>query len=305
MDALPNKDKKNGCLFLFNSASLLLSCLTSFLSFICLSKGWFLSDPVAIDSAGVGGRTYVQCKYYGMLRKERARWSACSLWCHTRVCKSLCVFNAFWIFLLFSCKEQEATWRDGHQTQTLIGWDVPWTLSDHRHVFKPLVHFCWTIRSLISYRTKASSTNIIVSASTWHKMNQHLYVVLNIQLRATETIFFFKYWRLNVRTSVWVGKTHWQRLSYPSPLSFTFPWFCMIKDCISNWRVGFPLTLTCAKRRRQERPEKTADELKTQDYMAEIYQTYSSKAFQPWQLWPTHILQLWLWLYQLQTAAFC
>lgn len=101
--------KKNGCLFLFNSASLLLSCLTSFLSFICLSKGWFLSDPVAIDSAGVWGRTCVPRTYYGMLRKERARRSARSLWCHTQVCKSLCVLNAFCVCLLFSGEEQEAT----------------------------------------------------------------------------------------------------------------------------------------------------------------------------------------------------
>lgn len=146
--------KKNGCLFLINSASLLLSCLTSFLSFICLSKGWFLSDPVAMDSAGVWSRTCVQCTYYGMLRKERARWSARSLWCHTQVCKSLCVFNAFCVCLLSSREEQEATWRDGHQTQTLIGWYAPWTLSDHRHVLKPLVYFCWTIRSLISAGTE-------------------------------------------------------------------------------------------------------------------------------------------------------
>lgn len=68
--------------------------IESVASFIYLSRAWFVSDPVAMVSAPVWGRTCVYCIYYGMLRKERADWSAGALWWHIQVCGTLCVFNA-------------------------------------------------------------------------------------------------------------------------------------------------------------------------------------------------------------------
>lgn len=91
-----------------------------------------VSDPVAMVSAPAWGRTCVYCIYYGMLRKERADWSAGALWCHIQVCETLCVFNATGSRLLFSgkCWEQEAIWRDGHHNSN-SNWmgcsmNAPW-----------------------------------------------------------------------------------------------------------------------------------------------------------------------------------
>lgn len=74
---------------LLSSSLLFVSCLTSTLSFIYLSRARFVFDPVAMVSAPVWGRTCVYCIYYGMLRKERAVWSAGFLWCHIQVCAFL------------------------------------------------------------------------------------------------------------------------------------------------------------------------------------------------------------------------
>lgn len=54
----------------------------------------FVKSMVAMVSAPVWGWTCVYCMHYGMLRKEKAVWSAGALWCHIQVCETVCVFKA-------------------------------------------------------------------------------------------------------------------------------------------------------------------------------------------------------------------
>lgn len=84
----------------FFSSLLLDKHIESVSSFIYLSRAWFVCDPVAIVAAPVRCRTCVCCIYYGMLRKERADWSAGALWCHTQVCDC---FFLFFLLVLGSC----------------------------------------------------------------------------------------------------------------------------------------------------------------------------------------------------------
>lgn len=90
--------------------------IESVLSFIYLSRACFVSDPVAMVSASVWGRTCVYCIHYGMLRKDGADFSAGALWCHVQVCETLCFLMISNCLLRLSCKccEQEAICRDAH-----------------------------------------------------------------------------------------------------------------------------------------------------------------------------------------------
>lgn len=63
-----------------------------------------MCDPVSMASASVWDRTCVYCIYYGMLRKERAFWSAGGLWWHIQVCETVRVLKLGSSLLLFSGK---------------------------------------------------------------------------------------------------------------------------------------------------------------------------------------------------------
>lgn len=81
-------------------------------------------------SAPAWGRTCVYCMYYGMLRKERAVWSAGALWCRIQVCETVCVcvFSMLEAGVRSSSQGNAGSRRPREgmviTTQTLIEWDV-------------------------------------------------------------------------------------------------------------------------------------------------------------------------------------
>lgn len=91
-------------------------------SFICLSRAWFVSDPVAVVSAPVWGSTCVYCIYYARLRKEKAVWSVGALWCHIQECETVSVFNAVVRGKLGAARRPYSGMVS--TTLTVIGWDV-------------------------------------------------------------------------------------------------------------------------------------------------------------------------------------
>lgn len=120
-------------------------------SFIYLSSAWFVSDPVAMVSAPAWGRTCVYCIYDGMLRKERADWSAGALWCHIQVCETLCFicYRRLRPLLRKMPREQEAIWQDGPHNSNWIGcttnthWPQAWDQTSWVYFCKGLSVVCY------------------------------------------------------------------------------------------------------------------------------------------------------------------
>lgn len=83
-----------------------------------------------------------------MLRKERADWSAGALWCHIQVCETL-----FYMLQKVASSSQGNVGSrrpyDRMVLTTLIGWDVPRTLTDHWHEIR--LHGCISVKDRLLF----------------------------------------------------------------------------------------------------------------------------------------------------------
>lgn len=139
-------------------------------SFIHLSRARFASHPVAMVSAPVWGWTCVYCIYYGMLRKERADWSAGALWVpHSSVWDVVC----FFLCEAVVCSSQRnAESRRPYEgtvitTPTLIGWDVPRVHSERRRVVKCVCCMLRLLDENQGLRTEPPLKDHHIPMNTW------------------------------------------------------------------------------------------------------------------------------------------